>query len=63
MIMNKNKKENIIKDIMNCCDATWNPNGALEYMELVESMLFNSYDDKLKENEMEEIYFEIEKRL
>ena len=57
MIMNKNKKENIIKD------ATWNPNGALEYMELVESMLFNSYDDKLKENEMEEIYFEIEKRL
>ena len=60
--MNKNKKENIIKDIMSCCNATWNPNGSLEYMELVESMLFNSYNE-LEENEMEEIYFEIEKRL
>lgn len=60
--MNKNKKEDIIKDIMDRCDFSWNENGPLEYMEMVESVIENSYNE-LSPKEKEELYFEIEKRL
>lgn len=55
-------KESIIKDIMDRCDSSWNENGPVEYMEMVESVIENSYYD-LSPEKKDELYFEIEKRL
>lgn len=53
-------KEDIIKEIMNCCEASWTED--IDFMELVDSSLENGYDE-LSKDEKDKIYNLIQKRL